>query len=122
MLRTCERIPKAKAVETNIEVYDEKNDLIRIVANARLDGFAAEVDLPGSYEAYNMDMVLFRINGVEAAWSEGDGGTVFVWDCRNELGEPVKQGAYRIDIKQSDSFGNSNLISRVIKIKSTQAA
>jgi hypothetical protein len=117
MLRTHENNPRAKAVETNIEVYDDKNNLIRVVANARMDGFADEVELPDGAEVYNLEIVPVVIKGVETAWTEGEGETVFVWDCRNELGEPVKQGLYRLDIKQADSFGSSNLISRIINIK-----
>jgi len=117
MLRTHENNPKAKAVETNIEIYDGNNDLVRMVANARMDGFADDVDLPDGLQVYNTGMVPIRIKGVEAAWTEGDGETIFVWDCRNALGEPVKQGVYRIDIKQADAFGNASMVSAVVSIK-----
>lgn len=121
MLSQRDSFPKAKAVVTNVEVYDESNNLIRVVANAKMDGFAEEVDLPDGSYAKNMDMVPVRIKGVEAVWTEGEGETVFIWDCRNELGEAVKQGVYRIDIKQADSFGRVKTVSRVINIKDIRA-
>jgi hypothetical protein len=121
MLRTHENNPKAKAVDTNIKIYDRENELIRIVGNAKLDGFADEVDLPDGIQAYNIAMVPIRIKGAEAVWTEGEGETIFVWDCRNELGEPVKQGVYRIDVKQADAFGNVNTVSAAVSIKEKDA-
>jgi len=122
MLRTHEKVPKAKAIETNVEIYDWNNNLVRLVASAGLDGFVDAIDLPDGLEAYNIDMIPIRLKGVEAAWTEGDGETVFVWDCRNELGEPVKQGVYRIDISQRDAFGHEKRISESISIKVRKAA
>lgn len=122
MLRQHERNAKAKAVNSNIEVYDGNNELVRVIASAMLDGFADDIDLPDGSEAYNIDIIPVRVRGVEAAWTEGAGETFFVWDCRNEMGEPVKQGVYRVDLKQSDSFGRISTVSAVISIKEKKAA
>jgi hypothetical protein len=117
MLRYRDRIPKAKAVETSVEVYDGKNNLIRIVAIAQMDGFADEIELPDGNHVKRDEILPIIIRGVEAIWTEGDGNTVFVWDCRNEFGEMVAEGDYRIDIKQADSFGHNNLLSRNVHVR-----
>lgn len=123
MLRDHEHNPRAKACDTIVDIYDENGNHIRTIADAKADSFAQSIDLPDGDKAYNISMVPIKLPGVETVWTEGEGSTIFVWDCKDEKGERVIPGNYRIEVRQSDRFGHMGIVTHNIEIisKSSRA-
>ena len=116
MLRTEENRIRAKACVMDIKVYDDAGQYIRTVTHAQTDIFAEDADLIGLERAGSDGIVPIHIAGVETPWTEGDGETTFIWDCKNERGERVPTGAYKIEIAQTDKYGNSNKVVKPMKL------
>lgn len=115
------RPPEPKELQTNIEVYDEKNNLVRVITRAKARGRAGEVELPEGNTVMSADIVPVRVTGVEIESTKGDGETVFIWNCKSDSGEIVKEGRYRIDVKQDDGSGNLKSISCTVNITDSRA-
>jgi outer membrane scaffolding protein for murein synthesis (MipA/OmpV family) len=118
MLRDHEHNPKIKGCDIIIDVYNEAGEHVRTIVDTKVDAFAGSMELPDGDKAYNVTMVPIRLTGVEAVWSEGEGSTIFIWDCKNDSGERVGPGRYRIEARQSDRHGHIGNITRNIEILS----
>ena len=116
MLRTDETRIKAKVCVMDIKVYNDAGQYIRTVTHAQTDIFAEDADLIGLDKACRDGILPIHIAGVETPWTEGDGETTFIWDCKNERGERVPDGAYRIEIAQTDKYGNTNKVVKPLNL------
>ena len=122
MLNFREAGVKAKAYSLRIIVINEYGDAVRNVADTKVDSFASAADLPDGVRVSNAGVVPIHLPGVEAVWTEGDGETTFVWDCKDEKGERVKPGIYYIELDQEDRFCHKNRITKVIWVTESKAA
>ena len=116
MLRTEENRIKAKVCLMSIKVYDNVGQHVRTVSEAKTDVFAEEAELIGAESACKEGIVPIHISGVETPWTEGDGETTFIWDCKNERGYRVEPGVFNIEILQTDRYGNNHKLVKTLKI------
>jgi len=122
MLNSHEPELKAKVFSMKVIVINDCGDLIRTVTDTKVDAFASAADLPDGVRVPIDGVVPIHVPGVEAVWAEGEGGTTFIWDCRDEKGNRVKPGIYYIELNQEDRFCHKNRITKVVWLTAAKAA
>ncbi len=103
-----------------ISIYNEAGEVVRELVVERASEVIGEIKLTSGGQEINTitNKSLLEINlpGVETPQTIGQGGSVFIWDAKNDIGQVVKQGVYYIKVEEKDGYGHTNVLIKDINV------
>ncbi len=103
-----------------ISIYNEAGEVVRELVVERASDVVGEIKLTSGGEEINTitnkNLLEINLPGVETPQTIGQGGSVFIWDAKNDRGQVVKQGVYYIKVEEKDGYGHTNVLIKDIQV------
>lgn len=103
-----------------ISIYNEAGEVVRELILERASAVIGEIKLTSNGQEVkvitNKSLLEINLPGIETPGTIGQGGSVFIWDAKNDRGQVVKQGVYYIKVEEKDGYGHTNVLIRDINV------